>query len=154
MLAPSYAMRRLILVSLLIFAGVASAQEDASRYSLAMIGHARIDLAYRWRWNEVVRRVAPDTFRGVLAMMEREPGLTFAQSQMALYEAMQVEQPELFNEIRQRIREGRWAVVGGMWSEADMISPSGESFVRQFLIGKDYARRQLCVDVKVGWRHC
>ena len=144
-------MRRLILIALLFSFGIASAQEDASRYSLAMIGHAHIDLAYRWRWNEVVERVAPDTFLGVLAMMEREPGLTFAQSQMALYDAMQKEQPELFNEIRQRIREGRWAVVGGMWAEADMISPSGESFVRQFLIGKDYARRQLGVDVKVGW---
>jgi alpha-mannosidase len=84
-------------------------------------------------------------------MMEHEPGLTFAQSQMALYEAMQEEQPGLFNEIRQRIREGRWVVVGGMWSEADMISPSGDPFVRQFLIGKDYARRQLGVEVKVGW---
>jgi len=150
-LCRSYAMRRVILASLLIFASAASAQEEASQYRLAMIGHAHIDLAYRWRWNEVVKHVAPDTFRGILAMMEREPGLTFAQSQMALYEAMQEEQPELFNEIRRRILEGRWAVVGGMWSEADMISPSGESFVRQFLIGKDYARRQLGVDVKVGW---
>ena len=125
--------------------------QDMPAYSLHMIGHAHIDLAYRWRWNEVVHRVGPDTFRGVLRMMDQEPGLTFAQSQMVLYEAVQKEYPDLFQAIRKRIAEGRWVVVGGMWAEPDMIIPSGESFVRQFLLGKQYARRELGVDVKVGW---
>lgn len=128
------------------------AQEtDLSSYTLSMVGHAHIDLAYRWRWNEVVHRVGPETFRSVLRMMDGETGLTFAQSQMILYEAMQREYPDLFQAIKKRIEEGRWAVVGGAWAEADMMIPSGESFVRQFLIGKEYARRELGVDVKIAW---
>jgi alpha-mannosidase len=125
---------------------------DMSDYQISLIGHAHIDLGYRWRWNEVVHRVGPDTFRGVLDLMEEEPGLTFAQSQMALYEAMQDEYPGLFKEITARIADGRWAVVGGMWSEPDMMIPCGESFIRQLLIGKHYAREQLGVeDIDILW---
>jgi len=123
-----------------------------SDYQISLVGHAHIDLAYRWRWNEVMHRVGPDTFRGVLDLMEKEPGLTFAQSQMALYEAMQDEYPDLFKEIRARIADGRWAVVGGMWSEPDMMIPSGESFIRQLLIGKQYAREELGVEnIDILW---
>jgi len=64
-----------------------------SEYAINLVGHAHIDLAYRWRWNETVHRIARDTFRGVLDLMNEEPGLTFAQSQMALYDAMKREYP-------------------------------------------------------------
>jgi hypothetical protein len=51
-----------------------------SDYTLHLVGHAHIDPVYRWRWNETVHRVARDTFRGVLDMMDKEPGLIFVQS--------------------------------------------------------------------------
>jgi len=62
---------------------------------IKLVGNAHIDLAYRWRWNETVKRVIPDTFWGVIRMMEKEKGLTFAQSQMALYEQMALCYPDL-----------------------------------------------------------
>lgn len=119
--------------------------------TLFMVGHAHIDPAYRWKWNETVRTVLPYTFRGVLDLMDREPGVTFAQSQMALYEAVRTEYPDIFARIRQKIREGRWAVVGGQWTEPLAMSASGEALVREFLIGKRYARDVLGAEVKVGW---
>jgi hypothetical protein len=42
-------------------------------FTLYLVGHAHIDLGYRWRWNETVHRVARDTFRGVLHIMETVP---------------------------------------------------------------------------------
>ncbi|HNR32080.1 MAG TPA: glycoside hydrolase family 38 C-terminal domain-containing protein [Candidatus Hydrogenedentes bacterium] len=123
-----------------------------SEYAINLVGHAHIDLAYRWRWNETVHRIARDTFRGVLDLMNEEPGLTFAQSQMALYDAMKREYPDIYAEIKRRVAEGRWIPVGGTWAESDMILPAGESFIRQRLVGMQFAREEFGItDIDVLW---
>ena len=123
-----------------------------SDLGVSLVGHAHIDPAYRWRWNETVHQVAPDTFRGVLDLMKDEPGFTFAQSQMALYDAVRREHPALYGDIKERIKEGRWRVVGGTWVESDMMFPAGESFIRQLLIGNAFAREELGVEnIDVLW---
>ena len=112
---------------------------DLSHLTLHMVGHAHIDLGYRWNQAETVHYVSPWTFRGVLDLMERTPGFTFCQSQMYLYEAMRREYPEIFQRILAAIRGGRWEVIGGAWSEYDAILPSGEAVIRQYLHGVRYA---------------
>ena len=119
---------------------------DLSHLTLHMVGHAHIDLGYRWNQAETVHYVSPWTFRGVLDLMERTPGFTFCQSQMYLYEAMRREYPELFARILDKIRAGTWEVVGGTWAEYDAILPSGEAVIRQYLHGVRYARDVLGVD--------
>ncbi|MEJ7587453.1 MAG: glycoside hydrolase family 38 C-terminal domain-containing protein [Ferruginibacter sp.] len=53
--------------------------------------------------------------------------------------------------FRQFVAEGRLQIVGGTDSMHDTNMPSGESIVRQILYGKTYLRKELGVDVKVGW---
>lgn len=112
---------------------------DLSRVTLHMVGHAHIDLGYRWDQAETIHRIAPWTFRGVLDLMDRTPGSTFCQSQLFLYEAMRREYPDIFSRIQAAIDAGRWEVVGGSWCEYDAILPSGESVIRQYLQGVHYA---------------
>ena len=52
---------------------------------------------------------------------------------------------------KQRVREGRWEVIGGMWVEPDLNMPDGESLTRQILVGKRYFQSRFGVDVKIGW---
>ena len=116
-----------------------------------LVGHAHIDLSWLWRWEETVSDIARYTFRGTLAQMDKMPGLTFAQSQAAIYEALEKDQPELFAAIAAKIKEGTWVPVGGMWVEPDANMPDGEALARQFLYGKRYFLDKFGVDVKVGW---
>jgi alpha-mannosidase len=120
-------------------------------FTAHLIGHAHIDLAWLWRWEETVHDVATHTFQGTLDQMDKFPGLTFAQSQAAVYDAMEKEYPELFQRIAGKIKEGTWVPVGGMWAEPDLNMPDGESFARQLLYGKKYFRDKFGVDVTVGW---
>jgi alpha-mannosidase len=117
----------------------------------SLIGHAHIDLSWLWRWEETVHDVAVQTFVGTLDRMAKTPGLTFAQSQAAIYEAIEKDYPELFAAIRSRIREGTWIPVGGMWVEPDLNMPDGEALARQLLYGKRYFLDKFGVDVTVGW---
>jgi len=120
-------------------------------YTGHLVGHAHIDLSWLWRWEETVNDIAVQTFKGTLAQMAKMPGLTFAQSQPAVYEAMEKNYPALFEEIRAKIREGTWFPVGGMWAEPDLNMPDGEALARQLLYGKRYFLDKFGVDVTVGW---
>lgn len=126
-------------------------QPSPKDFTAHLIGHAHIDLAWLWRWEETVHDIATHTFWGTLAQMEKMPGLTFAQSQAAVYEAVQKNYPDLFQKIRQKVKEGTWIPVGGMWAEPDLNMPDGESLARQLLYGKRYFREKFGVDVTVGW---
>ena len=83
--------------------------------------------------------------------MDKVPGLTFAQSQAAIYDAIEKDQPELFAAIARKIKAGTWVPVGGMWVEPDANMPDGEALARQLLYGKRYFLDKFGVDVKVGW---
>ena len=141
-----------LIFSIFLSERISYADVNPDSISLYMVGNAHIDLAYRWRWNETIDRVGPDTFEGVLKMMDREKGLTFAQSQLALYEQIKFNQPALFDKIKKRIEDGSWSVVGGQWAEPDAILPAGESFIRQFLIGNEFAEKYLGINsIDIAW---
>jgi alpha-mannosidase len=129
----------------------APAPVPARELTAHLVGHAHIDLSWLWRWEETVADIARYTFKGTLAQMDKLPGLTFAQSQAAIYDAIEKDQPELFAAIARKIKEGTWVPVGGMWVEPDANMPDGEALARQFLYGKRYFLDKFGVDVKVGW---
>ncbi len=124
--------------------------EFAKRYTLFFDANAHIDAAWLWRERETVA-VAKNTFSSVLNMFDARPGFTYTQSSAAYYDWMERLYPDLFRRIREKAREGRWEVVGGMWVEPDCNLPSGDSWARHLLYGKRYFREKLGVDVKIGW---
>ncbi len=124
---------------------------DLSRFTVHLLGNAHIDLVYRWRLNEVVERVGPDTFRGVLKLMRDDLDVTFVQSQMALYQAMQKRHPSLFRRIEEAVETDRWSVVGG-WAEYDHMLTGDECIIRHYLLGRQYLEAQGWLgDISVDW---
>ncbi len=122
----------------------------ARTFKIFMLGNAHIDIAWLWRIAET-REVARNTYATVLKNMDEYPELIYAQSQAITYEWMEKYYPDIFHEIKRRVKEGRWEIVGGMWLEPDCNLISGESWVRQILYGKRYFRKKFGVDVKIGW---
>ena len=119
-------------------------------YTIRAVGNAHMDMAWLWPWTETVE-VVRNTYSTVLQLMRQYPDFRYAQSQAQSYEWMEDKYPALFEEIRQRVKEGRWEIVGGMWIEPDLNMPDGESLVRQLLMGKRYFRDKFGVDTRVGW---
>jgi alpha-mannosidase len=120
------------------------------RFTIRAVGNSHIDMAWLWPWTETVE-VVRNTFQSVLNLMREYPDFKFTMSSARTYEWMQEKYPDLFKEIKQRVQEGRWEVIGGMWVEPDLNMPAGESLVRQILIGKRYFQKEFGVDVKIGW---
>jgi alpha-mannosidase len=115
-----------------------------------LTGNSHIDAAWLWPSTETVD-VVKRTFGTALQLMYEYPQYTYTQS-AAQYNAWLAEKyPDLNAAIAQRIKEGRWEVVGGMWVEPDLNMPDGESLVRQLLVGKRWYKQAYGVDVRIGW---
>lgn len=123
---------------------------NASRPVMHIIGYSHIDAAWLWPWRDG-SNLALTTARSALDRMNETPDFRYSHSSAIHYRWIQKADPEMFEEIRQRIREGRWDVVGGWPVEPDCNLPSTESFVRHALYGKEYCQKALGVDVKIGF---
>src|SRR3984957_68287 len=113
-------------------------------------GNSHIDAAWLWPRSEtidVVRR----TFTSALQLMQEYPDYVYTQSAAQYNEWIADKYPKLNDEIKQRIKEGRWEIVGGMWVEPDLNLPGGESLVRQLLVGQRYFQKEYGVFARIGW---
>ncbi len=113
-------------------------------------GHAHIDTAWLWPISETVRKCVR-TFASAVALMEGEPDFVFSCSQAQQYEWVREREPELFERIAAKVAAGQWVPVGGMWVEADMNLPSGESIARQIVHGQRWFAEHLGVACKEVW---
>ncbi len=113
-------------------------------------GHAHIDTAWLWRLAHT-RKKCQRTFSTVLEMMRKYPDYKFSCSQPQQYDYIHEDDPDLFEGIKEAIAAGRWETVGGMWIEADCNVVSGESLVRQFLVGNGYTQRNFGTKSRVLW---
>lgn len=129
-------------------AGAASG--GAKRKVLHIIGHSHIDAAWLWPWRDGSNTVLT-TMRSALDRMKETPGFRYSHSSASHYEWVERADPKMFEEIKERVREGRWEVVGGWPVEPDCNIPSTESIVRQSLYGKNYFQRALGVNVDIGF---
>ena len=114
------------------------------------IGHTHIDVAWWWTVAQTEEK-ACRSFSTVLRLMEQYPNYKFMSSQPQLYVFLKARYPELFEQIKQRVAEGRWEPEGGMWVEADCNLTSGESLVRQFIYGKRFFKEEFGVDNRILW---
>ncbi len=114
------------------------------------IGHTHIDCAWLWTLKQTREKVQR-SFATVLELMKQYPEYKFMSSQALLYKNCKEEAPELYEEIKERVKEGRWEVEGAMWVEADCNLASGEALVRQVMYGKRFFKDEFGVDNRVLW---
>ena len=118
--------------------------------NISAIGHAHIDLGWLWPIRETKRKGAR-TFATALENMDRYPDYLFGASQPQLFQWMKEDYPELYERIKQKVKEGRFEAQGAMWVEADTNVTGGEALVRQVLLGKRFFQQEFGVDIHYLW---
>ncbi|MFE4569445.1 alpha-mannosidase [Paenibacillus chitinolyticus] len=124
--------------------------DKRSDVTVTCVGHTHIDVAWLWRLKHTREKCAR-SFSTVMRLMEMFPDYTFLQTQPQLYEYVKEDYPELYEAIKKRAAEGRWEAGGGMWLEADCNLTSGESLVRQLLIGTRFLADEFGTECKYLW---
>ena len=112
--------------------------------TLHLICNAHLDPVWLWEWEEGAAE-AISTFRVAADLCEEFDGFVFNHNEVILYEWVEEYEPELFKRIQRLVKEGRWHIMGGWYLQPDCNMPSGESFVRQILLGRRYFERKFGV---------
>ena len=115
-----------------------------------MIAQAHLDPVWLWRWTEG-RAEALATSQSALDRLGEYPDLHFTRGEAQVYEWIEDENPFMFQNVQEMVRQDRWHLVNGMVIQPDMNLPQGESFVRQALLGKGYFSQKFGREVRVAY---
>ena len=115
-----------------------------------MIGNAHLDPVWLWHWQEGSAE-AKATIRSALDRMKEFPDFKFVCSSVSVYEWIEEFAPEMFEEVKARVKEGRFIPVNGWYVQPDCNLPSGEGFARQSLYSQQYYKEKFGVTATVGY---
>ncbi len=133
-----------------IEASIFSNKDYKSSGKVALVAHSHLDIAYYWRRIHAVQK----NLRTVLIqlrLMDKYPDFKYAHTQAYTYETVEKYYPEIFEELKKRIAEGRFEPVGAMYIEPDCNVPACESLIRQCLYGQSYYREKFGMTVNNCW---
>ena len=74
---------------------------------LYMIGNTHFDPVWLWRWDEALASIR-STFRSALDRMNENPDFIYSFCTPAVFEWIEKTDIKLFEEIKKRVKEGRW----------------------------------------------
>lgn len=116
---------------------------------LHLVCNSHLDPIWLWEWEEGLAETI-STFRIAAEFCEEFKAFVFCHNEAVLYKWIAEYEPQLFSKIKKLISEGKWKVIGGWYIQPDCNIPSGESFVRQILIGKNYFINELNTEPKTA----
>ena len=136
----------------------ASTQEKPNNKSLTItkkdtthvVGHAHMDMCWLWNYSETMK-MCLDNLRQTVAFMDEFPDYKMIQSQAAIFNFVEKEDPRLFERVKKYVLEGRLELGGGMWTESIQVLTSGEGLVRAYLLGQGYFQSRFGKMAHVGW---
>lgn len=117
---------------------------------VALIAHSHLDIAYYWRRIHAVQK----NLRTVLIqlrLMDRYPDFKYTHTQPYVYETLEKYYPDVFEELKEKVKNGQFEPVGAMYVEPDCNIPSAESLIRQCLYGQLTYKRMFGKTVNNAW---
>lgn len=115
-----------------------------------MIGNAHIDPVWLWQWTEGYQEIKA-TFQSALDRLNETEDFVFTSACAEYYRWVEHNAPDMFEQIRRRVAEGRWCLAGGMWIQPDCNLPSGESFARHLLYSQRYFYEKFGIIARTGY---
>ena len=105
--------------------------------NIYMIGNTHFDPVWLWKWEEAMASIH-STFRSALDRMKEDKDFIYSFATPPVFEWIKQTDPDMFEEIKARVKEGRWELCEGWWLQPDCFSACGESYARQSLYGQRY----------------
>ncbi len=111
--------------------------EYAKEYRMICVGHSHLDLAWKWRWPEMVE-CCRETNENMMDLMDKYPDYVYSDSSTVVWDALKERDPALFKRMQNMVQRGQWEVTGGSWLEHDCNLIDGESWAHQLLHGQKW----------------
>lgn len=115
-----------------------------------LIGNAHLDPVFLWTLPDGLSEIKA-TFRSALDRIKQYDEFIFTSACISYYAWVEENCPEMFEEIKEAVKNGHWCITGAMWVQPDCNIPSAESFARHFLYSQKFVRERFGITVKTGY---
>ena len=103
---------------------------------LHLICNSHIDPVWQWDWDEGISATL-STFYAACNLLDKYD-FVFCHNEVIVYEYIEKYDPALFERIKKLVLAGKWKIMGGWYCQPDCLVPSGESYLRQISLGREY----------------
>lgn len=117
--------------------------------TLHLVCNAHLDPVWQWDWDEGAS-AALATFYSAATLAERYD-CVFCHNEVLLYEYLEKYDRALFEKIKRLVAAGKWKITGGWYVQPDCLVTSGESFIRQITLGREYFMEKFGVRVTTAY---
>ncbi|MBN8712017.1 MAG: hypothetical protein BGO12_09370 [Verrucomicrobia bacterium 61-8] len=124
---------------------------NPDQLTLHLLPNAHLDPVWLWDWREGLSE-GITTIKTVLELMDEFPELTFLRGEAVIYQHLQKQAPKMFDQVLERIAEGRWDVVGGTHVQPDSNLCSAETLCRHFETSLAWFEREVGVRPSIAWQ--
>ena len=107
-----------------------------------IVSDAHLDTQWNWNIQTTIQEYVWNTLNQNLFLLRKYPDYVFNFEGAVKYSWMKEYFPTRYDELKQRIKEGRWHVTGSSWDACDVLVPSAESVLRNILYGQNYYRTE------------
>ena len=112
------------------------------RGRLYAVSNAHLDTQWNWTVEDSIRDSLKNTLDYNFKLFEKYPSYVFNFEGAFRYKLMKEYYPRKYARMKKYVKEGRWNPVGAAWDAMDVNVPSGESLIRQILLGNNYFEKE------------
>lgn len=109
---------------------------------LYMISNAHFDTQWDWDVQTSIDQYVKNTLEGNFNLFEKYPDYKFNFEGAIKYMFAKEYYPDLYKRLRGYVSNGRWHISGGSVDANDVMVPSAESIIRNFLLGQDFYKKE------------
>ena len=102
------------------------------------VATAHLDTIWSWDFEKTVSTYIYNTLVDNFKMFHKYPTYKFNFEGSYRYELMEEYYPELFEKVKEYVKEGKWNVCGSAFENGDTNIPSPEALFRNILFGNSY----------------
>lgn len=123
---------------------------DAARV-LVFGQNAHMDLNWLATFEGYYDRYVEGILGSALDILDENPRYYYAMAEMAFLQKHMERHPEDRDRLRTHARSGRFRIVGGGLTSPDVVLPTGESLLRDFLYGRRFTLDEFGVGSSTAW---
>lgn len=116
--------------------------ERAKDKELYFVSNAHFDTQWDWDVQTSIDQYLKNTLEGNFNLFEKYPNYTFNFEGAVKYMFAKEYYPDLYTRLKQYVASGRWHISGGSIDANDVMVPSAESVIRNFLLGQEFYKKE------------
>lgn len=132
--------RLLILLSFICLTQISLGQ--STEKTLYFISNSHLDTQWNWDVQTTINQYIPNTLTQNFPLLDKYSAFHFNFEAMIHYKWMKEYYPIEYERLKTYIKDNRWHVSGGSVNANDVMVPSAESIIRNFLYGQTFYKKE------------